>query len=310
VVVQADKVYFISGRKPYDRCGLPELCSGCNLCPCLRIDVEDMPEERSLIASCECYLTSILSLDLETASWNLVEQPSEFPSLRSTFVLSIAERIFFGGGQSLQFRAIDDDLDGFNGSDLEHTAYCLAPEITPTNPTSDVRRTATNSLYEVQLNNLSPQSLQLPSVPGTDQSRSYATTFTINGKGYVGLGYGPGTHDEEPGPILNDFYELDPSQTQDNPWKPMADFPGGPTHQAGFALLGKGYVIAGGQSEAKELWKFDPSDGETGSWELVASIPDNLSSFLPQASFQIGNMGYVYFDSRPDNFWAYIPELE
>ena len=174
----------------------------------------------------------------------------------------------------------------------------------------DFARRPFTDFYQLSITESGIEWTRLADIPGQRQSRVTPIGFSIGGKGYMGLGYGPDEDDLEPGPALHDFYEFDPAQAQGTSWKAMADFPGGPTNSVGFSLGNKGYVIAGELSTPKVLWQFDPFDGEMGSWKEVAPIPNATDAFLPQGSFIIGNQAYMYFDFRSDNFWVYIPELE
>lgn len=97
------------------------------------------------------------------------------------------------------------------------------------------------------------------SMPGVD--RAHATAFSINGKGYVGLGYqenapGNGVID------LNDWWQYDPAT---NHWTEMNEFPGNSRDgAAGFSVDGFGYVVSGthyanGRGNfGKTVWQYDP----------------------------------------------------
>lgn len=72
-----------------------------------------------------------------------------------------------------------------------------------------------------------------------DVGRTEAAYFTINGRGYYGLGFNGSSG------TLSDFYEFDFNNPQD--WKPvMTTFPGGRRQSAiSFSLLDRGYVLGG-----------------------------------------------------------------
>jgi N-acetylneuraminic acid mutarotase len=88
-----------------------------------------------------------------------------------------------------------------------------------------------------------------------------AVAFTVNGKGYVGLGYDGNVK-------LNDFYELDPAN---NTWKQIAPFGGSARYDAvAFSLGSKGYVGTGYDDyENRDFWQYDPA---TNAWTQIASM--------------------------------------
>lgn len=113
------------------------------------------------------------------------------------------------------------------------------------------------------------------------KARSNAVAFSINGKGYVGLGF-DGTD------YLSDFYEYDPSL---NTWTKIADFPGAPRIGAvSFAVDGKGYVGAGsdGTNYLKDLYAYDPT---SGTWAVKAGVGG--SKRYNAFSFVIGSRAFV-----------------
>ena len=99
---------------------------------------------------------------------------------------------------------------------------------------------------------------KIANFPGA--SRYGATSFSINNKGYVGLGK------QYFSDCYSDFYEYSP---QINGWKKIKDFPGGARRGAiGFSFNGKGYVGFGytSNNEYHDLWEYDPS---TDNWSKI-----------------------------------------
>lgn len=104
---------------------------------------------------------------------------------------------------------------------------------------------------------------QKADMPDEALPRNKAVGFGINGKVYLGTGYGEhvveGITDEVK---LQDFYVFDPDA---NSWTRLSDFGGGARYEAiAFAVDGKGYVGTGyNDNELKDLWQYDPG---TDSW--------------------------------------------
>lgn len=103
---------------------------------------------------------------------------------------------------------------------------------------------------------------KIASFPG--RARVEGTAFVIRDKAYVGLGevsfFG--------GVALSDVYEFDP-QSEDDPWKKVANFPGtGIIGATSFSVNGRGYAGLGetidnttrpsGRSHEKDLWEYIP----------------------------------------------------
>ena len=97
----------------------------------------------------------------------------------------------------------------------------------------------------------------------------YSSTFSINGKGYVGTGLG----------AEKAFFEYDPAI---NKWSKKKDFGGEERiNSIGFSLNGKGYIGGGtvtrkiSQNSSQsfpinDLWEYDPQMDE---WKQVGNIP-------------------------------------
>ncbi len=130
--------------------------------------------------------------------------------------------------------------------------------------------------------------------------RQYSVSFTINGKGYTGLGK---STNNTP---LNDFWQYD---TLTNVWTQMASYPGsGNITNTGFAIGNKGYVGLGKNSNSinfNDFYEFIPA---INTWTQKRNFPGTARS--EASSFVIGNYGYVgggYGSSFLFDFWRYDP---
>ena len=93
------------------------------------------------------------------------------------------------------------------------------------------------------------------------------TAFSVNGKGYVGLGYRRNGTNE--GEKMMSFYEYDPVA---NTWTPIQDYPGEWDSQAtcsAFSMNGKGYVAttrrygtSGADGGVMDVYSFDPNSSQ------------------------------------------------
>jgi len=119
---------------------------------------------------------------------------------------------------------------------------------------------------------------RLPDFPG--EARGGAIAFTINGKGYFGIGY----NGKEK---LKDFWEFDPTT---NSWTRKADFGGSARYGAvGFALLNKGFIGTGDDgSENRDFWEYDPA---LDQWSQIASVGG--SKRQDAMTFTINDKAYV-----------------
>ncbi len=141
---------------------------------------------------------------------------------------------------------------------------------------------------------------QKTNVPGG--ARNNATGFSVNGKGYMGLGQNTS------GAKLYDFYEYDPSTNQ---WTQKANYPGaGSAGCTGFAINGKGYICFGVGSTGtyqKDLWEYNPT---ANTWTQKATFPGagrygSGCFVINDTAFLIGGNagGSPYFS----DVWMYIP---
>jgi hypothetical protein len=175
--------------------------------------------------------------------------------------------------------------------------------------------------------------LQMTNIPGGINSvhRRGAVAFSMNGRGYFGLGY------NEDGQFMKDFWEFRPSPTPLDPtngsWKSLTPFPGSPRQNAvAFVLNDQAYVGTGdnivGDMEGsysgnifQDLYRYDPFNN---SWTKIRDYTNNsvtrpnISKKITKAvafSSKKDNFGYVGFGIIPDSLtnrfqsdlWIYRP---
>ena len=137
--------------------------------------------------------------------------------------------------------------------------------------------------------------------------RTGAAAFSINGKGYVGMGYNVNStfyYD-----VYNDLNEFNPATGQ---WKKLADMPAMEREGViGFSIGNKGYVGLGNHGGGfyfTDLWEYDPA---TDGWEQKADFPGE-ARYEP-ACVVIGDKAYVGFGYTSDDMrdlWQYDPALD
>ncbi len=150
--------------------------------------------------------------------------------------------------------------------------------------------------YDPQLNTWS-QKANLGGV-----GRSLASTFTIGGIGYVGLGK------SNTGDFLNDLWAYDQSN---NTWTRKTDFPGGARYAAvGITILNKGYFgfgISAGTYK-KDFWEYNP---QINTWTQKSSCLGTARQ-MPTA-FAIQGKGYIglgYLTSNRSDFFEYNQQTD
>ncbi len=119
---------------------------------------------------------------------------------------------------------------------------------------------------------------RLTDFPG--EPRIGAVAFTINGKGYMGLGYNGKVK-------LKDFWEFNPAT---NVWTQKADFGGTARYGAvGFALGNKGYMGTGyDDNDNRDFYSYDPA---TNAWTQIASMGGSKRQY--SVAFTINEKAYV-----------------
>jgi len=154
------------------------------------------------------------------------------------------------------------------------------------------------------------------------ESITEAVGFSINGKGYIGVGkletiiFNDESRPEYFYSPTKSLYEYSP---ESDCWVKKADFPGVSRVRAvAFAIGNKAYLGTGAaylgtglqdQTDGlKDFWEYDPS---TNRWTRKADFPGE--GRLNAVGFSIGNKGYIgtgqsaVFGSRQKDVWEYEP---
>lgn len=154
-------------------------------------------------------------------------------------------------------------------------------------------------------------------------ARASAVGFSLNNKGYLGLGTDIDTDfsifTKSETNEKTDFWEYDPST---DTWRQLTDFPGGGRKASvGFSMNNKGYVGLGSNqgSYLNDFWEFNPN---ADTWRQLTDFPANGRAAA--VGFSIGNFAYVGMGQHnPTNnlpndtiadlgecfdFWQYSPE--
>ena len=137
-------------------------------------------------------------------------------------------------------------------------------------------------------------------------NRSYAVSFVINNKAYVGTGL-------DAAGSVKDFWEYDPAT---NVWTRKADFGGAARDAASaFAVNGKGYICMGKSGDYpftyyKDLWEYDPA---TDTWTKKADFPGIDRAY--GTAFSVNGKGYYVCGYRYDfgpysDVWEYDPAAD
>jgi N-acetylneuraminic acid mutarotase len=144
---------------------------------------------------------------------------------------------------------------------------------------------------------------KLGDLPSAGQSRAFGIAFTIDGKGYIGLGQDSGQQEA----VFGDLWQYDPTL---NTWTQKANFPGGRRDGSYAFVIGNKAYVGGGADSAFGVWndfyEYDPS---TDKWQAL-NIPDFGWMLFP-GTFTIGNFGYVVAGagamSELSSLWKYDP---
>ena len=123
--------------------------------------------------------------------------------------------------------------------------------------------------------------------PGKE--RYQAISFSINGKGYIGLG---NTISYGYGEILSDLWEYNPINDS---WAQKADYPAGPrTYAVCFTIDELAFVGLGYDGlDHDDFYMFSPGDNQ---WLKSVSFPQKASKGA--IGFSINNKGYVGFNNK------------
>jgi N-acetylneuraminic acid mutarotase len=133
--------------------------------------------------------------------------------------------------------------------------------------------------------------------PGT--ARNGAIAFSVNGKGYVGLG-------ADDNDYKADLYQYNPTSRT---WKKLADFPGGARRNAiAFTINNKAYVGTGYNGNyLQDMWAYDDA---ADNWQPVRDFGGSKREGA--TAFVVGSKAYVGFGSNNGtpqrNLYEYDPE--
>lgn len=128
--------------------------------------------------------------------------------------------------------------------------------------------------------------------------RSLGVGFSMNGKGYIGLG--AMDYDTR----MKDLWEYNPIN---DTWIKKSDLPAIQRYGASAFVINNRAYVGSGQyySPLNDLWEYVPS---TDSW--IQRVSDHSAGRTQGVSFTIGSKGYIGLGSGADNlndFWEYTP---
>lgn len=144
--------------------------------------------------------------------------------------------------------------------------------------------------YVTETKSFNPENENWKKLASPDvQNRSAGIGFSINGKGYIGLGQ---KNYKSFSPSPEDLLDLNEYNPKTNEWKVVAEFPGaGRTHAAVFVLNNKAYVIGGELANdagtTDEVWEYNP---KTDTWTQKANLPKSAAF---SSTFTSDSLGYV-----------------
>lgn len=150
------------------------------------------------------------------------------------------------------------------------------------------RQTLRNSLNDVYRYSVAGDSWSRMADCGVS-GRTGATSFSINGKGYLGMGY---TQANNATPVfLKDFWEYNPVT---NTWTQKADLGTSGRHSMHCFVIGNFAYAGGGNSNNTPLIRFDfyKYNPATNVWSSLASMTSAEARY-GAAAFSIGGKGYV-----------------
>lgn len=116
--------------------------------------------------------------------------------------------------------------------------------------------------------------------------------FVIDGKAYVGTGFGRQNGDNNASVENNDLWQYDPSA---DTWAKKAPFPGlGRENAFSFSINGYGYIGGGWSVNATttnlpDTWKYDPT---ADAWAKASDFPGITGEGA--ISIAVNNLGYVF----------------
>lgn len=130
--------------------------------------------------------------------------------------------------------------------------------------------------------------------------RESGITFSINNKGYIGMGARPGVP-------YTSMWEFDPENSQ---WTAKATFPDRASLNPIFFSMGDYGYYGGGMDiytnePIRKFWRFDPANN---TWIRLADLPMDMTE--PGVSLSTSSKGYVLLNRPTFNFWQYDPQLD
>jgi N-acetylneuraminic acid mutarotase len=137
---------------------------------------------------------------------------------------------------------------------------------------------------------------------GDGLERGNASSFSIDGKGYLCLGQG------QTNPYFRDTWEFDPVSQS---WTQKADFMGTARKQAvAFSIGMFGYVGTGQDVNGlcKDFYRFDP---ESNTWTQLNDFPGTARR--QAVAFAMGDEAYLGTGDdgvMRNDFWMYVPETD
>ncbi|MDQ3190747.1 MAG: PKD domain-containing protein [Bacteroidota bacterium] len=136
-----------------------------------------------------------------------------------------------------------------------------------------------------------------------EDKRSMAVGFSINSKGYIGLGK-TGSNS-----YTNDFWEYDPLSDS---WTQKATYPGFTrTNAVGFSSSSLGYIGTGRDNNGSPLAEFYQYNPAFNIWIQKADFPYAADSAV---GFALGSYGYMGLGSGPsgavNSFYFYNPATD
>ena len=164
-------------------------------------------------------------------------------------------------------------------------------------------------------NSVSDTWVEIASLPAEAAAREGATAFSIDGKGYIGLG----SNGKQSGAakFYKDFWRYDPATNQ---WEAIAEFPGRDRKNGvSFVINGQAYVGAGRwfvTTDSNYLEDFYAYDPATGQWTTKEKVPQQGGA--SGVAFVINDVGYFgtgkYYvngasrDTNKDDLFSYSSE--
>lgn len=140
-------------------------------------------------------------------------------------------------------------------------------------------------------------------------TRQFATSFVVNDRAYVGLGYNGVNY-------FQDFYEFDPSSGTTGKWSEIATFIGGKRQGAlSFTIGNKAYVGFGKSNSTgstKDLYSFDPAGGAgKGTWSRIEFADGFDQDAFPARAYGlalvINGKSYIIGGEGRSDVWEYDP---